>query len=797
MRIKKVLNVGVALKFVESKGVKLVGIGAEEIVDHNLKMILGMIWTLILRFQIQDISEEELSAKEALLLWYQKKTKGYKNVNVQDFHRSFQDGLAWCAVIHKHRPDLIDFDSLNPSDSMGNLKLAFEIADKHLDVPQILDPADIVDTAKPDERSIITYCSALYHVFAKGQQAEQAAKNLANALDIQMQIAALKDEYARRAKALLEWTHAASASLAERNFPNSVEGVQTKISEFKAWKKDEKAPKGNEKTEVEALFNNIQTKLRLNKRAAYVPPAGLHPSDIDSAWSSLGKAENDRGVALRQELRRQRYLASLVASFKLQAGSLSNWVAVKTKLLQSDTLGNTVDSVNAALRNLEAFHEDYSAQSSKLTVLADLSNKLAEGKSADADSVASELSSLQSSWDSLKPMYESRKAALEAQLEKLQAIQAMLVDFAKKALAFARFAEDSTQTLGEPVLVDSIEELAALETRLAEIADSVAQRQGDVADLESLASKLHDAGVEETTYSEYSIGDIKQHHSTVDAAVAERKKVLAAEHAKQLQNEELRKKWASEAAAFSEWCNGREAAIKDRSANPGSSEVELKATLTNIEAFRAELHSNQSKFDAISHLAQQLEDAEITENKHSTLTFENLKLQWDALFALQANSQKIIENEILLKAHSGVTDEQLAEFKSAFAHFDKDNSGHLNRLEFKSCLQSLGEELKDPEIEALMNEYGLLIEENGATTRQLPFNSFVAYMIKKHSNTDNAQAIVESFATIAGGKEFVTANDLRSVLPNDKVDYLLAHMPKHASVEDGYDYKSYAATLYA
>jgi actinin alpha 1/4 len=487
----------------------------------------------------------------------------------------------------------------------------------------------------------------------------------------------------------------------------------------------------------------------------------------------------------------------LVASFRLQAGSLNNWVAVKTKLVQSEVLGDTVDSVSAALRNLEAFHEDYTAQSSKLTVLADLSHKLADGKSADADAVASELSTLQGSWDSLQPMHASRKAALEAQLEKLQAIQTMLVDFAKKALAFARFAEDSTQALGEPVLVDSVEEVAALETRLGEIAASVAHRQGDLADLESLASKLHEAGVEETTYSEYSIGDIKQHHSSVDAAVAERKKVLAAEHATQLKNEELRKQWASEATSFSEWCNGRESALKERSANPGSNEAELKATLSHIEAFRAELHSNQSKFDAVSHLAQQLEDAEITENKHSTLTFEGLKLQWDALFALQANSQKIIENEILLKAHSGVTDEQLAEFKSAFAHFDKDNSGHLNRLEFKSCLQSLGEELKDPEIEALMNEFGLLIEENGLTTRQLPFNSFVAYMIKKHSNTDNAQAIVESFSTIAGGKEFVTANDLRSVLPNDKVDYLLAHMPKYAAVEDGYDYKSYAATLYA
>lgn len=79
-----------ALDFIASKGVKLVSIGAEEIVDGNLKMTLGMIWTIILRFAIQDISVEEMTAKEGLLLWCQRKTAPYKNVNVQNFHLSFK-----------------------------------------------------------------------------------------------------------------------------------------------------------------------------------------------------------------------------------------------------------------------------------------------------------------------------------------------------------------------------------------------------------------------------------------------------------------------------------------------------------------------------------------------------------------------------------------------------------------------------------------------------------------------------------------------------------------------------------
>lgn len=58
MRFHKIANVNKALDFIANKGVKLVSIGAEEIVDGNTKMTLGLIWTIILRFAIQDISVE-------------------------------------------------------------------------------------------------------------------------------------------------------------------------------------------------------------------------------------------------------------------------------------------------------------------------------------------------------------------------------------------------------------------------------------------------------------------------------------------------------------------------------------------------------------------------------------------------------------------------------------------------------------------------------------------------------------------------------------------------------------------
>ncbi|RUS16451.1 LOW QUALITY PROTEIN: calponin homology domain-containing protein, partial [Endogone sp. FLAS-F59071] len=172
-----------------------------------------MIWTIILRFTIADISlvygitlnssylqpypyisQEGLTAKEGLLLWCQRKTAPYPEVNLDGragivsggfpeggFYDKGFSGLyyfllgychsrmicrASCALIHRHRPDLLDFDSLDKSDRHGNTALAFEVAERHLGIPKLLDVEDVCDISKPDERSVMTYVAEYFHAFS-------------------------------------------------------------------------------------------------------------------------------------------------------------------------------------------------------------------------------------------------------------------------------------------------------------------------------------------------------------------------------------------------------------------------------------------------------------------------------------------------------------------------------------------------------------------------------------------------------------------------------------------------------
>ena len=99
MRVQRFENVNVALNFIKSRGIQMTNIGAEDVVDGNRKIILGLIWTLILRFTINDINEEGMTAKEGLLLWCQRKTACYEEVEVRDFSSSWNNGLALYVIM--------------------------------------------------------------------------------------------------------------------------------------------------------------------------------------------------------------------------------------------------------------------------------------------------------------------------------------------------------------------------------------------------------------------------------------------------------------------------------------------------------------------------------------------------------------------------------------------------------------------------------------------------------------------------------------------------------------------------
>jgi len=208
--------------------------------DKDLKMILGMVWAIILDFQIKGISVEEFSAKDGLLLWCQKKTAGYRDVKVENFTNSWVNGLAFCALIHRHRPDLLDFEPLDKNNNKQNLELAFDVAEKKLGIPRLLDIEDLVDVAKPDERSIMTYVSEYFHCFAAQGLKELAARRVKKFAQFNKSMEDMQDDYQNQARELLQWISDIIQLLNDRNFEDTSEAAKELFNAHRAYLSAEK-----------------------------------------------------------------------------------------------------------------------------------------------------------------------------------------------------------------------------------------------------------------------------------------------------------------------------------------------------------------------------------------------------------------------------------------------------------------------------------------------------------------------------------------------------------------------------
>uniref|UniRef100_A0A3P9B1C0 Spectrin beta chain, non-erythrocytic 1 n=1 Tax=Maylandia zebra TaxID=106582 RepID=A0A3P9B1C0_9CICH len=431
MRIHCLENVDKALQFLKEQRVHLENMGSHDIVDGNHRLTLGLIWTIILRFQIQDISvetednKEKKSAKDALLLWCQMKTAGYPNVNIHNFTTSWRDGMAFNALIHKHRPDLIDFDKLKKSNAHYNLQNAFNLAEQHLGLTKLLDPEDI-SVDHPDEKSIITYVVTYYHYFSKMKALKVEGKRIGKVLDNAIETEKMIEKYESLASDLLEWIEQTIIILNNRKFANSLVGVQQQLQAFNTYRTVEKPPKFTEKGNLEVLLFTIQSKMRANNQKVYTPREGKLISDINKAWERLEKAEHERELALRTELIRQEKLEQLARRFDRKAAMRETWLSENQRLVSQDNFGFDLQAVEAATKKHEAIETDIAAYEERVQAVVAVAKELEAESYHDIKRITARKDNVIRLWEYLLELLKARRQRLEMNLGLQRVFQEML-----------------------------------------------------------------------------------------------------------------------------------------------------------------------------------------------------------------------------------------------------------------------------------------------------------------------------------------------------------------------------------
>ncbi|VFV32290.1 alpha-actinin-2 isoform 3 [Lynx pardinus] len=642
-----------------------------------------------------------------------------------------------------------------------------EIAEKHLDIPKMLDAEDIVNTPKPDERAIMTYVSCFYHAFAGAEQ-------------------------------LLEWIRRTIPWLENRTPEKAMHAMQQKLEDFRDYRRKHKPPKVQEKCQLEINFNTLQTKLRISNRPAFMPSEGKMVSDIAGAWQRLEQAEKGYEEWLLNEIRRLERVEHLAEKFKQKASTHETWAYGKEQiLLQKDYESATLTEVRAMLRKHEAFESDLAAHQDRVEQIAAIAQELNELDYHDAVNVNDRCQKICDQWDRLGTLTQKRREALERTEKLLETIDQLHLEFAKRAAPFNNWMEGAMEDLQDMFIVHSIEEIQSLITAheqfKATLPEADGERQSIMAIQNEVEKVIQSYSIRISSsnpYSTVTVDELRAKWDKVKQLVPIRDQSLQEELARQHANERLRRQFAAQANAIGPWIQNKMEEIARSSIQITGA---LEDQMNQLKQYEHNIINYKNNIDKLEGDHQLIQEALVFDNKHTNYTMEHIRVGWEVLLTTIARTINEVETQILTRDAKGITQEQMNEFRASFNHFDRRKNGLMDHEDFRACLISMGYDLGEAEFARIMT----LVDPNGQGT--VTFQSFIDFMTRETADTDTAEQVIASFRILASDKPYILAEELRRELPPDQAQYCIKRMPAYSgpgSVPGALDYTAFSSALY-
>ncbi|NWU78824.1 UTRO protein, partial [Onychorhynchus coronatus] len=441
-RVHALNNVNRVLQVLHQNNVELVNIGGTDIVDGNHKLTLGLLWSIILHWQVKDVMKnimsdlQQTNSEKILLSWVRQSTRPYSQVNVLNFTTSWADGLAFNAVIHRHKPELFSWDKVLKMGPVERLENAFNVAKSHLGIEKLLDPEDVA-VPLPDKKSIIMYLTSLFEVLPKQvtmedirevetlprrykQECEDGEFNMQRTVALEedqdssraetpstvTEVDMDLDSYQVALEEVLTWLLSAEDAFREQEeISGDVEQVKEQFSTHESFMMELTAHQSS-------VGNVLQAGNQLVAQGNLSPEEEFEIQEqmllLNSRWEELRVESMDRQSRLHD---------MLMELQKQQLQQLSDWLTVteeRIQKLESQLLAEDLVSLQKQLEEHKSLQSDLEAEQVKVNSLTHMVVIVDESSGESATAILEEqLQRLGERWTAVCRWTEDRRVKLQ------------------------------------------------------------------------------------------------------------------------------------------------------------------------------------------------------------------------------------------------------------------------------------------------------------------------------------------------------------------------------------------------
>lgn len=724
--IQKLENLNQCLQFIRDHDIQLVNIGSSDILKGNEKLILGLLWTIILRFEVAGAD-----GKAGLLLWLQRSTKGYAGVDVKDFTSSWTDGLAFNALIHRYRPDLIDFDSLSSADGLSNCENAFLVAEEKLNIARLLDPEDVV--AHPDEKSQVAYLSQFFKLFASQAKMESKLKAIKNAVEVTRRHDDWMGQYGNLSSEVKSFVANKKDQLDGAELPTSTADVKAALDEFSSYMNNTKPTMASKRAEAEGVYTTLVSSKRNNKRPEF--HADIAPAELNSSWEGLEETEQAYERKMLDRYLNFRAADHAVAKFKAKSATVNVWLDEKLAVFAQGVTGSSVPQLETELEVHASYENRLKLYQS---VVEDLRQIVAKAEAVEGHAGVAEASqgmrALEDKMSTCETHGNQHRTALEAALETEKAL------VAKEKIYLTRIDElDFTidqleERAGEDITGATKVEMDELEQELASIEQKVQGAQITLDEVSALAEEISSKRPDAKDHCAQQRSRLESLRSKMGTLQSDLGSVLQAEQ----RRDELSQTFANLAGAFADYCDGQRSALGGVS---GSLEEQKEAIAKLRADTTGEGSTGAAKLAELEKASQECDDAQVVANRYTTHTIFSLRNNYDQLLKDMKRADEALSAQLMAQKSLEIPPEQLKEMQEIFNVFDQDQDGKLRLGDLREACLAAGIDLDDRELESRMRAR--------SSNMLFTLDDFIAFFVDELKTGDSKEDVIEAFKAIS------------------------------------------------